>query len=137
MVIDDVAHICNEKIGRDGRYESFVWLSRNTWRVANGVQELTTNAIEAHKNIHKEENKKYYKDMFYIQATLDAANFDWISHAENANEAWDILIKYFEGGDKVKVLSCNLWKDNTNCCKWIRMKLLQHMHQRFKVWFIQ
>lgn len=33
---------------------------------------------------------------------MDNANFDRISHVESAKEAWDILVKYYEGGGKVK-----------------------------------
>lgn len=52
--------------------------------VANEVQELATNAIEAHKNGHNEEMKIYYKAMYWIQAAVDAANFDKIPHAIQA-----------------------------------------------------
>ncbi|MCH96964.1 retrovirus-related Pol polyprotein from transposon TNT 1-98, partial [Trifolium medium] len=37
-----------------------------------------------------------------IQAAVDTANFDKISHAESAKHAWDILATYYEGGAQVK-----------------------------------
>jgi hypothetical protein len=40
--------------------------------------------------------------MYAIQAAVDAVNFDKISHVESSKETWDILVKYYEGGEKVK-----------------------------------
>ena len=40
--------------------------------------------------------------MFCIQSAMDNANFDIIAHAEYAKEAWDILVKYYKGDEKVK-----------------------------------
>ena len=56
------------------------------------------------KKAHNKIKKKYCKDAYCIQTAVDAANFDRISHAETAKEAWDILVKYYEGGEKVKVV---------------------------------
>ncbi|XP_050915303.1 uncharacterized protein LOC127130315 [Lathyrus oleraceus] len=33
---------------------------------------------------------------------VDATNFDQLSHVELVKEAWNILVKYYEGGEKVK-----------------------------------
>ncbi|MCI90249.1 F-box protein, partial [Trifolium medium] len=40
--------------------------------------------------------------MYAIQTAVDSANFDKISNAESSKEAWDILVKCYEGGEKVK-----------------------------------
>lgn len=52
-------------------------------------------------NIHKEKKNKCYKVKYSRQATSNTANFDKISHIEYAKETYDILIKYYKGGDKV------------------------------------
>ena len=56
------------------------------------------------KKAHNEVKKKDCKAAYCIQTAVDAATFDRISHAETAKEAWDILVKYYEGGEKVKVV---------------------------------
>ena len=72
--------------------------------VTNGVPELAENAIDAHRVTNKEAKKKVYKVRYYIQSVLDSESFDKISHAESTNEVYDILIKYYEGCEKVKVI---------------------------------
>ena len=72
--------------------------------VTNGVPALAANASDAQKTEHNEAKKKDCKAAYCIQTAVDAANFDRISHAESAKEAWDILVKYYEGGEKVKVV---------------------------------
>ena len=72
--------------------------------VANGVPALGEDATEAQRTAHKDAKKKDCKAAFYIQSAVDATNFDRISHAESAKEAWDILVNYYEGGEKVKVV---------------------------------
>jgi hypothetical protein len=52
--------------------------------VTNGVQELPGNAIDAQRNIHIDLKKKDCKTLYSIQAAID------------------ILVKYYEGGEKVK-----------------------------------
>ena len=69
--------------------------------VTNGAPELVENATDAQRVAKKGAQKKDYKVTFYIQSAVDAANFDRISHAESKKEACDILIKYYEGGEKV------------------------------------
>lgn len=54
--------------------------------VSNGVQKLSENATEAHKNVHKEEKKRDYMVIYYIPTTLDAINFDNTSQNENEKE---------------------------------------------------
>jgi predicted nucleic acid-binding Zn finger protein len=70
--------------------------------VVNGVQDLVENATEAQRSAHKDLKKKDCKAMYAIQAAVDSANFDKISSAESSKAAWDILVKYYEGGEKVK-----------------------------------
>lgn len=83
-------------------YEVFIGYQDTLKIVANEIQKLATNVTKAHKNVHKEEKKKYYKVTYLIQATLYAVNFARISHVENAIKAWDTLIKYYEGCHKVE-----------------------------------
>lgn len=72
--------------------------------VTNGVHELYENAKDAQRVANKEVKKKECKFAFYIQSVVDAVNFDQIFHAETAEEAWDIIFKYYEGGEKFKVV---------------------------------
>lgn len=44
------------------------------------------------------------KAAYCIQSTVDSENFDKISHVESTKETCDNLVKYYEGGDKVKVV---------------------------------
>lgn len=68
--------------------------------VTNGVAELAVNATEAQRTSHKGARKKDFKASYCIQVVVDGANFDWIAYAESAKEAWDVLIKYYKGGEK-------------------------------------
>jgi len=70
--------------------------------VTNGVAELAENAAESQRVLHRDLKKKDCKASFCIQSAVDNANFDRIAHAESAKEAWDILVKYYEGDEKVK-----------------------------------
>jgi hypothetical protein len=72
--------------------------------VTNGVQKLQENTIDAQRNL--------YKDV---------------------KEALNILVKYYESGEKVKSVKFNILGGNTSCCKWIKVIQLHLMHQRFKV----
>lgn len=47
------------------------------------------------------------KAVYFFQSAVDSENFDKISHAELTKEAWDILVKYYEGGENVKVIKLN------------------------------
>ncbi|PNX63953.1 F-box protein [Trifolium pratense] len=40
--------------------------------------------------------------MYVIQAAVGYANFDMISSAKSSKDAYDILVKCYEGGEKVK-----------------------------------
>ena len=68
--------------------------------VTNGIAELAENAIEAQRVLHRDLKKKDSKASFCIQSAVDHANFDIIAHVESAKEAWDILVKYYEGDEK-------------------------------------
>lgn len=72
--------------------------------VTNGIPELVENATDARRVTHKEAKKKDCKAAYCIQSALDSTNFDKISHAESMKETWDILFKYYEIGEKVKVV---------------------------------
>ena len=76
--------------------------------VTEGVHALATNATDEQKKAHNKVKKKDCKAAYCIQTAIDAANFNRISHAETAKEAWNILTKYFEGGEKVKVVKLQI-----------------------------
>jgi hypothetical protein len=70
--------------------------------VKNGYEELAANPNDAQRNAFKEAKKNDCKALLYIQQYVDAQNFERISKASKSKEAWDILAKYYDGGDKVK-----------------------------------
>lgn len=72
--------------------------------VTNGVSELAKNATDAQRVTSKKANKKDCKAPYCIQLAVDSVNFNKISHVESMKEAWNILVKYYEGGEKVKVV---------------------------------
>ncbi|XP_058783257.1 uncharacterized protein LOC131657928 [Vicia villosa] len=72
--------------------------------VTCGIPMLGADATEARKTSHNEVKKKDCKAAYCIQTAVDSANFDRISYAESTKEAWDILVKYYEGGEKFKVV---------------------------------
>lgn len=65
--------------------------------VTNGVEELAVDATETQRTSHKDS-----KAFYCIQVAVDGENFERIAHVESAKEAWDVLFKYYEGGEKVK-----------------------------------
>lgn len=70
--------------------------------VTNGIHVLAANATDVQRVIHKDAKKKDYEALFCIQSAVDSTNFDRISHVESSKEAWDVLVKYYEGSEKVK-----------------------------------
>lgn len=72
--------------------------------VINGVPELANNVNDAQIIIHKDAKKKDCKIALCIQYAVDMENFDRISHVESEKEAWDILVKHYGGGEKVKYI---------------------------------
>lgn len=70
--------------------------------ITNGVPQLAHNANDTQRINQKDVKKKYYKTPFCFQSTMDVVNFNRISNVESAKEAWDILVKYYESGEKVK-----------------------------------
>jgi len=72
--------------------------------VQNGVDDLAANGTEVQRNAHKELKKKDCKDLFLIQQSLYEGNFERISKTVSSKEAWDILSKYHEGDDNVKLI---------------------------------
>jgi len=73
--------------------------------VQNGCEDLGANPIEVHKTNFKELKKKECNPMFYIQQNVDSNRFEKISKITRSKEAWDILAKYYEGSDNVKLQS--------------------------------
>ncbi|XP_058727027.1 uncharacterized protein LOC131598445 [Vicia villosa] len=84
---------------------SIVESAKETWDIL--VKYYERDAIEARKTSHSEVKKKDCKAAYCIQTAVDSTNFDRISHVESAKETWDILVKYYERGEKIKVWS---WK---------------------------
>ena len=72
--------------------------------VTDDVPALTANVTDEQKKTHNKVNNKDCKVASCIQTAVDAANFDMISPAETAKETCDILVKYYEGGEEVKVV---------------------------------
>ena len=70
----------------------------------NGVGDLAANATEVQRNAHKDLKKKDCKALFLIQQSLDEANFERISKTVSSKKAWDIISKYHEDDDKVKMI---------------------------------
>ncbi|XP_050920266.1 uncharacterized protein LOC127137902 [Lathyrus oleraceus] len=71
--------------------------------VTNDVHELVDNATDAQRVANKETKKKDCKVAYCIQSAVDSTNFNKITHVESEKEAWDIFVKYYERGEKVKV----------------------------------
>ena len=69
--------------------------------VQNGYDDLALNATDAQRTAFKESKKKDCKALFYIQQNVDSYHFEKIAKATRSKEAWDILEKYHDGGDKV------------------------------------
>nr|KYP59134.1 Retrovirus-related Pol polyprotein from transposon TNT 1-94 [Cajanus cajan] len=70
--------------------------------VHDGYQVVGDDATDAQKSIFKESKKKDCKALFLIHQCVDDANFEKISSAANAKEAWDSLEKSYEGAEKIK-----------------------------------
>ncbi|XP_019451905.1 PREDICTED: uncharacterized protein LOC109354003 [Lupinus angustifolius] len=67
-----------------------------------GVHELGENPTEAQRLEHKEAMKRDCKAIFLIHQCVNRANFEKISAAISAKEAWETLDKCYSGGLKVK-----------------------------------
>ena len=70
--------------------------------VQNGFEEPPANATDVQRATFKENKKKDYKALFYIQQNVDNQHFEKIAKATRSKEAWDILENYHNGGEKVK-----------------------------------
>ncbi|XP_050915601.1 uncharacterized protein LOC127130675 [Lathyrus oleraceus] len=65
--------------------------------VTNGIHMLAINAIDAQRVNHRDAKKKDCKALFCIQLAVDSPDIGQISHVESSKEAWDVLVKYYEG----------------------------------------
>lgn len=72
--------------------------------ITNGVLKLVENATDVQRVANKKAKKKDCKVAYCIQSVVDSVNFDKISHVESTKETWDVLVKYYERGEKVKVV---------------------------------
>ncbi|KAK2361452.1 secreted RxLR effector protein [Trifolium repens] len=70
--------------------------------VQNRYDDLGANPTDAQKVAFKESKKKDCKALFSIQQNVDSYHFEKIAKATRSKDAWDILEKYHDGGDKVK-----------------------------------
>ena len=68
----------------------------------NGYQEPSASATEAQRSTYKDLKKKDCKALFLIHQCVNDANFEKIANATTSKEAWDILIKSYEGAEKIK-----------------------------------
>lgn len=69
--------------------------------VQEGYEELGVYPIYAQRTTFKESRKKECKALFYIHQNVGSYHFEKISNDRKSNEAWDILDKYHDNGDKV------------------------------------
>ena len=58
--------------------------------------------IDVPTNAHKEAKKKDCKALFYNHQCMENKVFEKIVDSDSSKEAWDTLMKYFSGDDKVK-----------------------------------
>ena len=70
--------------------------------VTSGYQEPSVSATEAQRSTYKDLKKKDCKALFLIHQCVNDANFEKIANATTLKEAWDILIKSYEGAEKIK-----------------------------------
>lgn len=67
--------------------------------VTKGYDKLSENLDDVQV---KEVKKKDYKALFILRQCVDATNYEKISRATTAKQAWDILEQSYAGADKLK-----------------------------------
>jgi len=70
--------------------------------VNNGVEALPANPTDVQRTAHNEAKKKDYKSLLYTYQCVGNKVFEKIAEAKSSKEAWDTVVKYFNGDDKVK-----------------------------------
>ena len=71
--------------------------------VKNGVAaEPAKHATEAVRNAYKDSKKKDAKTIFFLHQSVNDVNFNLISKATSAKQAWDKLEKCYAGRDRIK-----------------------------------
>jgi len=70
-----------------------------------GYEELGVNPTFSQKATLRDLKKKDCKTLFYIQQNVDSHHFEKISKVTRLKETCDILEKYHDRGDKVKLQS--------------------------------
>lgn len=70
--------------------------------VKNRYQELGDDPDDAQQATYKDSKKKDCKALFLIHQSVDPGHFEKIASAKTLKEAWDILVKCHEGGEKLK-----------------------------------
>ncbi|XP_019429620.1 PREDICTED: uncharacterized protein LOC109337165 [Lupinus angustifolius] len=72
--------------------------------VEDEVLQLNLDVTELQRTTYKEAKKKDNKALFLIHQCVDDVHFEKIQNANNTKEAYDILIRRHDGGDKIKKL---------------------------------
>ncbi|XP_019439043.1 PREDICTED: uncharacterized protein LOC109344742 [Lupinus angustifolius] len=70
--------------------------------IQEGYQSVGEDATEAQRLVHRDCKKRDCKALFMIHQCVDESNFEKISNAKTAKEAWDSLDKCYAGAEKVK-----------------------------------
>ncbi|XP_073221493.1 uncharacterized protein [Cicer arietinum] len=70
--------------------------------VQDDYEQLGANPTERQQTTFKDCKKRDCKTLFYIQQSVDSNKFERISKASTSKEAWEILVKYYTGGEKAK-----------------------------------
>ncbi|XP_073221132.1 uncharacterized protein [Cicer arietinum] len=68
--------------------------------VQDGYEQLRANPTERQQTTFKDCKKIDCKALFYIQQSVDSNNFERILKEFTSKEAWEILVKYYTGGEK-------------------------------------
>lgn len=78
--------------------------------VQNGYPDLGEDPTDAARAVHKESRKRDCKALFLIHQGVDNAHFENIASAKTSKAAWDILVKCYDGGDKLKQVNLQTLK---------------------------
>ncbi|XP_019442280.1 PREDICTED: uncharacterized protein LOC109346996 [Lupinus angustifolius] len=70
--------------------------------IQEGYQSVDEDATEAQRLVHRDCKKRDCKALLMIHQYVDESNFEKISNAKTAKEAWDSLEKCYAGAEKVK-----------------------------------
>lgn len=86
--------------------------------VQNGYQELGENADDTTRVAYKDARKKDRKILFLIHQSVDNAHFRKIASAKIAMQAWDILVKCYDGADKLNEMKLQTLRRQFELLRW-------------------